>query len=326
MNTVPTELKKFLNDYEQYILAGHREPDGDSVGSTLALASFLKRRGKKTITLSSGPFKRPEVKKYESQFLSRLPESTNTENTAVVVLDCANIDRIGEASEGIEWFPIAIIDHHATNTDSNPVDYVIPTAPATTLLVQNVIESFNEKPTKEEAELLLFGLCTDTGFFRHLDTSFPQAFASASRLVSEGASPKETFLHMNGGKSFESRILISQVLSRMERFYDGQMIVSSETMEDTAQFGLEGRDSDSLYQLIQGISGVEVIILVRQETPDNCTVGFRSVHRVDVSLVAKHFGGGGHIRASGLSIPATIETLIPRLVAAFADQFPGVEA
>ncbi len=322
MKRIPQELQIFLDEYEQYIIAGHREPDGDSVGSCLALDSFLRRRGKKTILLSAGPFKRPEIRAYEQRFHSLLPDSCSLENTAVVVLDCAHLGRIGDASSGLEDLPFAVIDHHATNSGARPVDYIDAAAPATTVLIQDCIESFGEQPNAGEAALLLFGLCTDTGFFRHLDTSYPRALESASRLVAAGASPKETFLTMNGGKSLESRLLISRILSRLTRYYNGQMIVSWETLEDTREFGLEGRDSDSLYQLIQGIDGVEVIILVRQETPENCTVGFRSVHRVDVSIVAQSFGGGGHKHASGLSIPGTIEELIPRFVAAFAPQFP----
>lgn len=322
MRKIPQELQTFLDEYEQYIIAGHREPDGDSVGSCLALDSFLRRRGKKTVLLSSGPFKRPEIRPHEGRFQPCLPDSVSLENTAVVVLDCAHMGRIGDASAGLEELPYAVIDHHATNTGARPVDYVDAASPATTLLIQDCIESFGDKPTTEEAAMLLFGLCTDTGFFRHLDASYPRTFELASRLVAAGASPKETFLTMNGGKSLESRLLISRILSRLTRYYHGQMIVSWETLEDTREFGLEGRDSDSLYQLIQGIAGVEVIVLVRQETPENCTVGFRSVHRVDVSTVAQSFGGGGHKHASGLSIPGTIEELIPRFVAAFAPQFP----
>jgi len=243
MNTLSPELRHFLEAYDQYVIAGHREPDGDSVGSCLALGSFLNRRGKKTILLSSGPFKRPEIRTYEQLFLPSFPDTANLEKTALVVLDCSNIERIGDAAEGLENLPTTIIDHHATNMASNILDYVDPASPATTILVQDIIESFGEKPSREEAELLLFGLCTDTGFFRHLDTSFPRAFESAARLVAAGASPKETFLHMTGGKSIESRFLIARILSRLQRFYGGQMIVSHETLEDTEAFGLEGRDS-----------------------------------------------------------------------------------
>jgi len=324
MKNAPAELLDFLDQYQTYILAGHREPDGDCVGSIFALASFLERRGKKTILLSSGPFKRPEIKKYESLFRSSIDPDEMPEGTAVVVIDCSNIDRVGDAAKGLERFPCAIIDHHATNDSNHAFAYVDGNAPATTMLIQAIIEAKGETPTLDEANMLLFGLCTDTGFFRHLDDKSAQTFAYTARLVAAGANPKKTFAQMNSGKSFGSRILISRILGRMKPYYGGRLMISYETMEDTQEFGMEGRDSDNIYQLIQSITDVEAIVLVRQETETRCSVGFRSLDRIDVSKVASSFGGGGHRQASGLSIEGTIEPLIPRFVAAFQDQFIGI--
>ncbi len=325
MKTVPPELLGFLSRYQTYILAGHREPDGDCIGSILALSSFLLRKGKKTILLSSGPFKRPEIKKYESLFKSAIDPEEMGDGTAVVVIDCSNIDRVGDAAKGLDRFPQAIIDHHATNDSDHEYAFVDGTAPATTLLIQSIIEASGDTPTHDEANFLLFGLCTDTGFFRHLDDKSAPAFEHTARLVRAGANPKKTFACMNSGKSFGSRILISRILSRMKPYYGGRLIVSYETIEDTEEHGLEGRDSDSIYQLIQSVAGVEAIVLVRQETESRCSVGFRSLDRVDVSKVASAFGGGGHRQASGLSIEGLIDDLIPRFVSAFGDQFPGID-
>ena len=325
MKKVPPELVDFFARYSTYIIAGHREPDGDCIGSTLALASFLERRGKKTILLSAGPFKRPEIKRYESIYQKEINAEAMPENTAVVVIDCSNIDRVGDAAKGLERFPLALIDHHATNDSNHEYCYVDGTAPSTTVLVQAVIEAMGDAPTLDEANMLLFGLCTDTGFFRHLDARSAATFEYTARLVAAGANPKKIFALMNSGKSFGSRILISRILSRIKPYYGGRLIVSYETIEDTEEYGLEGRDSDNLYQLIQSIADVEAIVLVRQETETRCSVGFRSLDRIDVSKVATGFGGGGHRQASGLSIEGTIEPLIPRFVAAFADQFPGIE-
>lgn len=326
MHKAPPELIEFLKDYDTYIIASHREPDGDCVGSSLALASWLTRHGKKTVLVSAGPFKRPEIKIFESLFIPRLPDPAPDGKIAVVVLDCSNIERIGDAAPGLDSYPIAIIDHHATNSGDGGLSYLDGSAPSTTVLVQLVMEASGGGISKDEAEYLLFGLCTDTGFFRHLDDRSSETFSCTARLVEAGANPKRTFAHMNGGKSWGSRILISRILSRMVRHYDGKLVISYETFEDTSEYGLEGRDSDSLYQLIQSISGVEAMVIVRQESPTNCTVGFRSLDRIDVSKVAASFGGGGHRQASGLSIEGSINELIPRFVEAFADQFPGIKA
>jgi phosphoesterase RecJ-like protein len=324
MKKIPANISLFFEQYGTYIILGHREPDGDCIGSSLALSSFLRRNGKKTILVSAGPFKRPEIKMYEPLFAKEVDAATLSADTAVVVVDCSNIERTGDASKGLEGYPTVVIDHHSTNDSTNPNNFIDGTSPSTTLLVQALIEEKCGKPTKEEADELLFGLCTDTGFFRHLDSRSAETFESTARLVASGANPKQTFTLMNGGKSFGSRILISRILARMKGYYDGKLIMTYETIADTQEYGLEGRDSDTLYQLIQSITGVEAIVIVRQETEINCTVGFRSLDRIDVSIVASSFGGGGHRQASGLNIEGTIEALVPQFIAAFADQFPGI--
>lgn len=321
MNQITEQFMSFFSSYDTYIIAGHREPDGDCIGSSLALDSWLRRRGKKTILLSAGPFKRPEINEYEPLFISTISKDTVIEKTGLIIVDCSGIDRIGDAIHGLENLPVAIIDHHATNDSTNEFSFVDAKAPATTILVLALLEAHGDVPTQEEAEFLLFGLCTDTGFFRHLDSNSAHTFAATSRLVNAGANPKQIFAHISGGKSWGSRILISRILSRMTRHYEGRLVLSWETMEDTQEFGLEGRDSDSLYQLIQNIAGVEAIVIVRQESPERCTVGFRSRDTIDVSRIAAHFGGGGHKQAAGLSIEGKISDLVPDFIKAFESQF-----
>ncbi len=325
MKNIPDSITDFFGQYDAYIIASHKEPDGDCIGSSLALASFLERRGKKIILLSAGPFKRPEIKEFETRFVKTIDGMALPDGTAVAIVDCSGIDRLGDASKGIESYPAVILDHHATNNTEHLLSFVDSSAPSSTVIIQALIEKIEGSVTQEEAEHLLFGLCTDTGFFRHLDARSGEIFALTSHLITAGASPKKTFARMNGGKSFGSRILISRILGRMTPHYDKKLIISWETLADTLEFGQEGRDSDTLYQLIQGISGVEAIVILRQETECNCTIGFRSLDRVDVSIVAARFGGGGHRQASGLSMEGRIEDIMPRIVAAFADQFPEIK-
>jgi len=320
MKNITPKLLSFLDHYSTYIIASHKEPDGDSIGSSLALNLLLKKKGKNTILVSAGPFKRPEIKQYESLFETRVKPQQMTSDTAVLIIDCSSIDRLGDAAQGLESLPYSIIDHHATNDDLNETNYIDPKSPATALLIQQIIEKVQGHLTLEQAEYLFFGLCTDTGFFRHLDDQSSDTFLYASRMIKAGANPKQTFSIMNGGKSWGSRILISRILNRMQSYYNGKLIVSYETLEDTLEFGQEGRDSDNLYQLIQGIENVEAIVIVRQESETHCSVGFRSRDKVDVSIIATGFGGGGHKQASGLYIEGRINELIPRFVDAFKSQ------
>lgn len=320
---IPQELINFLHLYDFFLIAGHKEPDGDCIGSSIAMSLFLNRIGKKTRLLSAGPFQRSEIRQYEPLFSSQVPKSllTTPEHSAVIIVDCSGIERTGAIAEQLVPFPSICIDHHATNTTNSTGSLVYPDAPSTTFIIQSIIEKITGAVTREEAEMLFFGLCTDTGFFRHLDERSSEVFSHTARLVQAGANPKRTFAAMNGGKSFSSRTLIARVLNRMQSYYNGRLIVSFETYQDKQEIGIENRDSDMAYQLIQSIAGVKAICIVRQDTETHCSVGFRSLDTIDVSIIASSFGGGGHKQASGLYIEGTAEALIPQFVKAFAPQF-----
>lgn len=116
---IPEKLIEFLNAYSTFIIAGHKEPDGDCIGSSLALASFLKRRNKKVILMSAGPFLRTEIKQYEPLFLPKLPAGFDGADAGLIIVDCTGFDRLGSIEDEVKRFPYIIIDHHATNTNNS---------------------------------------------------------------------------------------------------------------------------------------------------------------------------------------------------------------
>ncbi|MDR1058756.1 MAG: bifunctional oligoribonuclease/PAP phosphatase NrnA, partial [Treponema sp.] len=307
----PAELLEFITAGRKFLVAGHKEPDGDCVGSQLSLVSLLRRLGKEAIPCSAGPFKRPEIKVYESLFIPA-PDENQRGDARVIITDCASPDRTGDLAPFLKGLKTAVIDHHGTGPHDVPEGgplFLDGKAPSATFLVQKVFDGLGMEPTPEEAKLLLFGLCTDTGFFRHTDTAGAATFEAAARLIRAGASPKETFAAINGGKSLESRILMGRVLARTESYFGGRLLLSTEEYEEIRRFGVEGRDSDSFYMLLQAVAGVEAIVIIRQENPGRCTVGFRSRDRIDVAAIAAAFGGGGHKNAAGLSAPGTAAEL-----------------
>jgi phosphoesterase RecJ-like protein len=331
--TVPPVLLDFINRETKFLVAGHKEPDGDCVGSQIVLVSVLRRLGKEAVPCSAGPFKRIEILPYRDRFVSR-PGEEERAGAAVILVDCSAPDRTGDLEPALKGLPLAVIDHHAVGQyaltegaeprpagGDNPVVYVDTGAPSVTFMILGIIEALGLTPTPEEAELLLFGLCTDTGFFRHVDSQGAETFVRASRLIAAGASPKRVFQAIQGGKSLDSRIFMGLVLSRARSYFEGRLIISEETYEDIKRFGQEARDSDSLYQLLQSVKGVEAIVIIRQESPDTCTVGLRSRDAVDVAAVALRFGGGGHRNAAGLTLPGTIDLIRPLLLDAFEKTF-----
>jgi len=324
ISEVPKELVKYIKNCSKFIIAGHKEPDVDCVSSQLALRSALLRMGKSAIVCSAGPFKRPETKEYSDQFSAILPEISR-KDTKVIIVDCSGKERTGDLNETLNEFPCAVIDHHAAGTHQSstkeaPV-YIDSNAPACAVLIYKVIIALGLELTEEEASLLLFGICTDTGFFRHLTEKNAHVFELTAKLISRGASPKKTFYKMHGGKSLGSRILMGNILSRTESFFDGRLLISYETLNESEAYGLEGRDSDSLNQMLLSVKNVEVVVIIRHELADHCTVSFRSIDKVDVAQVAASFGGGGHKNASGLSMKGEISFVKEKMLETFKNIF-----
>jgi phosphoesterase RecJ-like protein len=317
---VPAALLRFIEEGDFFVVAGHKEPDGDCVGSQLAVASVLNRIGKKALPCSAGPFKRTEVKPFEGRFFP-FPADIPRQQIRVIVMDCSSLDRVGNLP--LEGLSLASVDHHASGNPSGEVVYLDARAPSVTWMVFKIIGALGLSPTPEEAELLLFGLCTDTGFFRHVDETGAETFDAVSKLVRAGASPKRVFAMINRGKSLDSRLLTGLILSRTRSFFDGRLLLSFETYEDVMRYGGESRDSDTIYQLLMSVEGVEAAVLIRQEKPENCTVGLRSKDRIDVASIAASFGGGGHKNAAGASIDGTIAGIEQKLLDAFIPVFTG---
>lgn len=316
MVEVPQELIDFIHSGNSFVIVGHEEPDGDCAGSQLALCSLLCRMGKKAVPCSAGPFKRTELRQYEKCFL---PFPENREGLKVIIMDVSIRERVGDLP--IDGLPAAVVDHHASGNPWGDVYYLDPLAPSVTFLTEKVFMALGFTPTREEAEFLLFGLLTDTGFFRHLDESGTETFNSVSRLTAAGASPKKLFAIINGGKVLNSRLLLGAGLARTRSYFEGQLLITDETLEELQRFGTESRDSDLLYQLLQSIEGVQAIVLVRQENAEECSLGFRSRDHIDVAAIAKIFGGGGHKNASGARAYGTIAGLEEKIVAAFKKLF-----
>jgi phosphoesterase RecJ-like protein len=324
---VPEDLVQAFRAYDKFVLLGHEEPDGDCLGSQMALASFLGRSGGRggegaaTRLVSPGPFKRNEISHMAGHFSLHIPDDFRDASTLAVVLDCSTLDRIAHLADELGDAKVAVVDHHASGKSFGEIRYIDSDAPSVTYMIQKIMEAMEETPDTYEAELLLFGLATDTGYFRHLETRSAPVFRLAARLVDAGANPKRTHAGMYGGRKLEARRLLGRLLARTESYFDGRLLVTHETLEEKRSYGEENRDSDTLYQHLQGVENCEVVILVREEQPGECSVGLRSNNDIDVGKVAHSFGGGGHAKAAGFSRQGTIEQTVEAVVSELDSRF-----
>ncbi len=313
-------FSSFVEKHASFIVVGHKEPDGDCISCCLGVSHILRHKNKPFTMLNAGPFKRAEIKKYASMFQSKIPSMTQGEKaaTGLIIVDCSEIQRLGEIEGDFNGFDTFIIDHHKTSDVKGPNAIIDASSPAASCLVQQLFEAIVGKPNPEEAHDLFFGMATDTGFFHYLNEKDSEVFKCASRLTESGVNPREIYQEMTGGKPWNTRKLLAIMLERAERHCNGKLVVTYETQMDTRQYGQEGRDSDALYSLMLSTEGVEAVLFLRQESDFKCTAGFRSLKDCDVSGIASKFGGGGHKNASGASIEGRIETILPQIIKEFS--------
>ena len=311
---------EFINSHERFLIAGHKEPDGDCISCCMGMSYILDHFSKPYLMLNAGPFKRSEIKQYAPLFKPELPFMSQDERdeTGLIIVDCSEISRLGEIDGDLKGFDTFIVDHHKTAVVTDEKAIIDSSAPAAALLVMQLFEALVGKPTPEQAKMIFFGIATDTGFFRYLNSNDAEVFNSAARLTSCGVNPRESYQAMTGGKPWNTRKLLGLMFDRAERYCGGKLVVTYEKVEDTRRYGQEGRDSDALYSAMLATEGVEAVVFLRQENEHTCTAGFRSRDTCDVSAIASLFGGGGHKNASGASIEGRIETLLPAIVKEFA--------
>lgn len=300
LRSPPSSLLLFLEQYPGYYIVAHEEPDGDSIGSQLAFASFLQRRGKQVILLSPGPWQRKEIAPFRTFFLDTLQRSEVNRHFGLLVLDCSSLSRTAHFASILEGLDTAVIDHHQPNgLAQGNVQYIEPNAPSTTLLIQKIIEACGDTPTPEEARYLFLGFATDTGFFRHLEVEAAESLALLSRLAAQGVTPKSIYRETFGNYSFESRRYLAKILSTMEPFFEGKLILTHILHQEYQMFGSEHRQSDPLYQLLLSVEGCEAVAFLREEEPRKTSVSLRSPAGFNVALIAQKLGGGGHKNAAG---------------------------
>lgn len=314
-------FKAFVESHETFLVAGHKDPDGDCVSSALVAAAILKGFGKEFVLLNAGPFKRPEIRQYEKEFTDQIPfmGAEDAKKCGLLLVDCSELSRTGDLGEGLKGFDAFIVDHHKTaEVPAGAQSIIDQTSPAAVCLLTMLYENLLGSPDPETAKIMFLGLSTDTGYFRFLREDSAEVFELAARLVRYGANPNKMYNKITGGKPYSTRKLLGLLLSKTERYCGGKLALTYESLEDTKNWGQDGRDSDSLYTALLSVEGVEAAVFLRQETDSSCTGGFRSLDNVDVSAVAAKFGGGGHKNASGMSVQGRVDTLIPQIVKEFS--------
>jgi bifunctional oligoribonuclease and PAP phosphatase NrnA len=313
-----------LRDGERFVLTTHEHPDGDALGSLAAMQQVLDAMGKDAVSfLAADEFPLP----YEYRFLE-LPKLVTTvpddvEDRTVIFLDCGNIDR-NPATELKQAARILNIDHHHDNTRFGTIDHVVPQASCTAEVIWDLMRGLGVELTQPIAEALYVGLVTDTGKFMYENTS-SSAHVMAADLIGTGLDVHAIYRRLYEGVPQGKLELLARGLSAVERFDGGLLTVTQLTREDYAITGADESYSEGVVDHLRSVEGTAVAGLVRELLSDAAAtrrkVSLRATDdRVDVSVIARSLGGGGHRRAAGFSTDMEFGELIAVLRAQLADQ------
>lgn len=310
------DVIEFIKKYNNFIIIGHKDPDFDCIGSSLALASFLSRIGKRAIMLNEGPFVRKEIIPFKDKFLSRWPDIASSDY-AVIILDCSILNRIGdEFAFYVKDMPILVIDHHASGDKLDVPGYIDPFAPSTTFLIEKLVREFGHEVTKEEAWYILVGFCTDTGFFRFISNSDPEPFEMIARLVSKGLSLKDVYNYVESVKSIASIDILGVMLNNLKSYFDGRVLLTVLPFNDKKDANVSGVN-ELFYALLANVENNEILVILKETEDGSILVGLRSREYFDVGELAKCFGGGGHKHASGFKVKNSSLNLLESQVIAY---------
>ena len=307
-----------------FVVATHENPDGDALGSLVAMQGLLSTLAKDSVMFISAedlPLPR-EYRFFSLDGLIREPPLDIAQRT-VVFLDCGNIDR-NSASVLRDGAHLLNIDHHHDNTRFGTLNYVVPDASCTAEIVWDLMHGLEVRPTPAIAEALYIGLITDTGRFMYENTS-PRAHLMAAELIEAGVDVPGIYRRLYENVEPGKLALLGLALGALQRLDSGELAISTLSAADFERADAEDSYSEGIIDHLRALQGTKVAVLVREicsgERKGQHKVSLRATgDDVDVSIIARAQGGGGHRRAAGFSTTLDSEELIAILREAIAAQ------
>jgi phosphoesterase RecJ-like protein len=319
-----------IREDSRFVLAAHERPDGDALGSLVGMQGLLSALGKDSVMfIAADDLPLPlEYRFFALDGLIQAPPADVGKRT-VVFLDCGNIDR-NSASVLHDGKHLLNIDHHHDNTRFGTLDHVVPDASCTAEIVWDLMRSLEIGPTPVVAEALYVGLITDTGRFMYENTG-PRAHEMAADLIGAGVDVQAVYRRLYEEMPEGKLALLALALSQIRRFDSGELTLAALSAEDFRKAAADESYSEGIIDHLRAVQGTKVAALVRElssgERKGQYKVSLRATDDdVDVSMIARGQGGGGHRRAAGFSTTLELDELISFLRQALAAQLHSVPA
>lgn len=307
----PSEIAAALQGAGSILVSVHKNPDGDALGSQLALTLALEKLGKTVTAQNIDPV--PEIYRFLPQSgRIRTGSVVTGRYDAVVVLD-AEPSRTGLFNSGAPAGLLINIDHHVTNPLPWPLTWLVPDAAATGEMIYDLLRSMNVPLDRDIALCLYTSIFTDTGSFRYSNTT-AKSMRIAASLIDAGADPWLVTENVYESFAYRRLKLLGLVLSNIERSDDGRSAWVVVTEELFRQNEATAEDTDNFINFVRSAKGVEVAILFRQTAGNQFKISLRSKGRVDLSGLAQALGGGGHKNAAGATVNGTLDEVKKKVI------------
>lgn len=314
------EISSFIGTHDSFVLTTHINPEGDAIGSEVALKAWLESRGKRVAIVNSSPtpancgFLDPsgDIHEYPGQFNPAMLEEAD----AVIILDVNGWMHLGPFGDAIRESgkPRACIDHHR-GVEDRFADVIVSdiNAASAGLLVYEFIKTAGGEITPAIAEAVYASIITDTGTFRFTNTD-ERAFRAAAELCAAGAEPFKIHRLVFGNRSWQAAQLLGRVMSTLESAADGRLAWIQMTSAMRRETGAHYEDSDGILDQVRAIRGIELCLFFKETDDGSVKISLRSNGRVDAYRIACRHGGGGHRMAAGITLKGSMRNAIDTVV------------
>ena len=319
-----TNFDDFLAEVHTVAIGGHIRPDGDCVGSCLATYNYIKTWYPDIdVTVYLEPI--PNIFKFMARSNEIVSDfSGDTVYDLFIAQDCGDTGRLGGAAHFFEQAKHTVcVDHHISNQSFAQDNYIFPQASSASELVYELLPK--ERITKEIAECIYTGMVHDTGVFRYSCTH-PSTMRAAAALMEKGIDFTKIITETFDEKTYAQNQILGRALLESFLFMDGRCIVSYVTKEEMDFYQVKAKHLDGIVSQLKLTKGIDVAIFMYELEHGTFKVSLRSSEKIDVSVVASYFGGGGHIRAAGCTMSGSVHDVINNLSALIEKQIKENEA
>src|SRR5215467_10846949 len=315
MRSEVDQLRELCDQHQQIMVLGHKDADGDTLGCSLAFGEALRARGRDVSIVMPQPLSQKYSWMPGFDLIAERPPA-GADIRLVLFFDAGNIERSGSAVEHIAaQATIVNVDHHPSNSRFGDVNIVDPEASAVGQMCLDMLEQYGWPISPTMATNLYTALMTDTGGFRHENTT-PRALRDAARLAALGADPAAIASMVYKSRPLTTLKLSALSIATMQVEMGGRLAWAKVTRRMLREAGAVMAESEDIIDTLNSLGGLDVAVIFKEVGSRLTKISVRSRGAVDAAELCARFGGGGHLRAAGAEVPLRLEQAIPTVLAA----------